>query len=1064
MFRKLFITLSLVITAGLVHGQTSISASDVSDSFDHPIASAKLCFQPVDATNTPTGFRVGSTQVVSTPVCGLVSNGVLQSGLTVVPTPSGVYYHITAQNRTSNAVIRDYGMTQITGGSWTLDTYDPSTAVLPVTALEMGTVETLSPGSDAFCSLSGTSPILLNCGIPQGTAGSSLNPRGSWAATTPYAKNDLYVESGNAYIVVIAYTSGASFGSTDTTNSVEINTTNGQPITPSTVAPKLSPEIDVTNPTYGAVGDCLPGSGSTSSCTDNCTPLTNAFAAAHAAGVSVYFPINPFFPQQTVYYTSCSINPQGVSFHGPLGSAGQSQGYVGAMLVSVRGAPGKDVFDVPDPGASAPSLLNMGFSVRDIGINVDSTVDASSSGSNSFPNRLPGRTCFDVVANGTAVITSAVQCQFQPGDVGQAILVHGVTTTIASYQSVNQVTLAATVTSGTGLTAYVSVMNLSATQTIGNCGFAMDASGLAGGYGHGPIRADFTNVVIQINDVRTTNTCGYFFQGNVGPYQTKFDHDFVGNDFGFVFAMPNTAAGQAGGYTCQGLCDFNTFDDTWITATYPWVSYGGNDDKIVGMQLSGALFGPQILTGNGESGVAETVAPSSWSIDIPEVEGACENITPVATSFRITGHLHQVNRLSLQYCSYGNTFQWDASMSTVADLLLAQGTAAITGNQNTFTNPFYPVGPPATYNVTGVGNQLISCNAGDIGYGQTPGRCQYAGIGAVTNSTVQLSRGGFALGRTGDFIGKGAVNYYFNDDDLWVWPTELMNPYALVTPVQDSSSVTGTAIQMTGSSSPTFYGSDSASWVFGEQLPAGKMRLYIMAKANTSLSWYAVLASYSSGTGYNALCTVSATLTTSYAVYECDGDATAYPGTTGYISLGPAGTGNTVSIAWIAFRPWSADGLVTGTQTAGGFKDTGLTSQNVVGTDSAGNLVAGILPSSGFALLTASLDPTLFSVNQYFGVATMGVATTAQQLTVVGEGTESCTSPPSIAVFDCGAAGTSCSSPNSLGNVTMSGTSGTSVSTTLGGTIVSGHEIRFFVGSGTCATPPTIYATLTGHS
>ena len=84
----------------------------------------------------------------------------------------------------------------------------------------------------------------------------------------------------------------------------------------------------------------------------------------------------------------------------------------------------------------------------------------------------------------------------------------------------------------------------------------MDASGLAGGYGSGPLRADFTNVVIQLNGSRTTNTCGYFFQGNAGPYQTKWDHDFVGGEFGFVFAMPNTSAGQVGGYTCPGNIRF----------------------------------------------------------------------------------------------------------------------------------------------------------------------------------------------------------------------------------------------------------------------------------------------------------------------------------------------------------------------------------------------------------------------------------------------------------------------------------------------------------------------------
>ncbi len=43
----------------------------------------------------------------------------------------------------------------------------------------------------------------------------TLNPRGAWAATTSYAVWDTFTESGVTYLVVGAYTSGSSFGSTD---------------------------------------------------------------------------------------------------------------------------------------------------------------------------------------------------------------------------------------------------------------------------------------------------------------------------------------------------------------------------------------------------------------------------------------------------------------------------------------------------------------------------------------------------------------------------------------------------------------------------------------------------------------------------------------------------------------------------------------------------------------------------------------------------------------------------------------------------------------------------------
>jgi hypothetical protein len=820
-----------------------------------------------------------------------------------------------------------------TGSGAETDIYSGSSTNLDAAFLAPNAIKFpgLAASSGDFCLQVDDSGYMTNTGSPCGTGSGGGGASGTINSGTS-GQIAYYTTSGT----VIGGTSAvplASGGTGATTAAGAVaNVVNGENIAPSVSASKLSPELDVTNPAYGAVGDCT-GSGSTASCTDNCTPLTNAFSAARAANVSVFFPINSLSSGSTVYYTSCTINPQGVSFHGPTGSAGQSQVFVTGMLVSVRGAPGKDVFEVPDPGASAPALLSKGFSVRDIGINVDATVDASSSGSGSFPNRLPGRTCFDAVANGTAVITSAVQCQFQPGDVGQTILVNSVSTTVASWQSVNQVTLSATVTSGSSLTAYISVDGLSATQTIGNCGFAMDASGLAGGYGNGPLRADFTNVVIQLNGARTNNTCGYFFQGNAGPYQTKWDHDFAGGEFGFVFAMPNTAAGQAGGYTCQGMCDFNEFDNTWITATYPWISYGGNADTIKAMQISDAIYGPQILTGNGLSGNSETDTPDEWSIDIPEMEGegTCPSSSTPPTTFRISGKIHTVERMATIYCSSGTqpTFQWDAAHSSISQLELANGGIfAVTGNHNTFNNPFYPNAPPPTYNITGDGNLLKTCTTSGQAFGQEPGRCQYAGLinTGVPGSTFgppKLARGSVALNRTHDFIEKGAAAYYFNDEDLWYWPDELMDANQITTVVNDSSSETGEALSIAGTSSYSLFGADGTEWFYGSQVPASKVRFYVMAKANAPISWNVNLASYSSGSGYSTLCAISPTLTTSYAVYECDADATTYSGTSAYMSLGAAGAGNTISVAWIGIKPWFSDLEINGPVNATNFQVSG---------------------------------------------------------------------------------------------------------------------------------------------
>src|SRR5260370_12753684 len=113
--------------------QVPVTATQIKDAFERPIATAKLCFVPVDATKTPTGFRVGSTQVVPNEVCGNVSAGALQPGLTVAPTTAGIFYHIYLKQAFSNNILRDYGMTPITT-TWTLDTYDPNFVSLPVSA------------------------------------------------------------------------------------------------------------------------------------------------------------------------------------------------------------------------------------------------------------------------------------------------------------------------------------------------------------------------------------------------------------------------------------------------------------------------------------------------------------------------------------------------------------------------------------------------------------------------------------------------------------------------------------------------------------------------------------------------------------------------------------------------------------------------------------------------------------------------------------------------------------------------------------------------------------------
>lgn len=104
----------------------------------------------------------------------------------------------------------------------------------PPNSLAIGTV---IGGSSAAASIIGSAPSqILNLTLPQGATGpigpigpigpvgaaGAANWRGNWTATTAYAVNDAFTQATIGYIVVTAYTSGSTFGSLDTSHTVQI--------------------------------------------------------------------------------------------------------------------------------------------------------------------------------------------------------------------------------------------------------------------------------------------------------------------------------------------------------------------------------------------------------------------------------------------------------------------------------------------------------------------------------------------------------------------------------------------------------------------------------------------------------------------------------------------------------------------------------------------------------------------------------------------------------------------------------------------------------------------------
>ena len=769
-----------------------------------------------------------------------------------------------------------------------------------LTSYIAGTTTALATFTNAAGSSSNTNPIVLDA-----AGGATI-----WLGQTAYKFVLKDASGGTIWTVdqVVSLTTLGCLGANaidhgctgaTTSQGAATNIVDGNTIKPSNV---LNANVNgvFTITKYGAVGDCA-GSGATTACTDNHAAIQAAIDAAYPVNGAVYLPANPSnVNTQTVYYVSLSIDPKGVSMYGPPGGSGPGNFYPTTNPVAVRGAPGKDVFATLDPVATGYVVPHVSFAMRDFTVLVDDSVDASA----SFPYRLPGRICWDVVANGTAVITSAAQCTFQPGDVGQAITAGATTTTILSYQSATQVTLNATVLAGTGVSAYISVMGMPVTQNIGNCGFAMpDNSGAASAVG-GPFHTDFTNFNIQsISNNGLNNSCGFFFQGNNAPTWTRWQNVTAVANWPMWFVPQNQSA-PSNSTQWGGINDFDDFKNVTLAGKYPFGMYSASFGSIERMQIYGAWAGPQFLTAYNIEG-----APHNWSIDIPEME-PITGCPALGSVLRLSGYSHTLEHFSGGLCS-ASILQWDASFSTAKEFAAYPLSAFnITGTLNSINWPkngdWFGL---ATTTDTGSGNQVITGSSSNPYGGSQPGRQQYTGGLAGNVNTfggATLSHGGLAFDRRADFVSKGAADYYFNDQDLWMWPNELMRDGAAFTLATDATSETGQSVTTTSGVTLYFNGTNNHDWFHGSQVPAGKFRVYVKIKSAASTSNWAMNVQALESAVWTDIgtCAGATAAGTSYQTINCDADGTGLTGDQFRISVQSATQDG--AVAWIAIRPYDS--------------------------------------------------------------------------------------------------------------------------------------------------------------
>ncbi len=745
----------------------------------------------------------------------------------------------------------------------------------------------LSASSGHNCLQIDASGYITNTGAACGSGSGSGTVNSGATGQIAYYNGNGAAVSGMSTIPVAAGGTGASTAAAAlaTLGGVSLAATTAQNLA-GPINASVNSQINVM--VYGTKGDCV-------------TDDHNAIVAAQTAALAFSPPAALYFPKPPGHcYLTSTVQLAGVSWIGQPAGQGTLTGSPTANGVVIKGKPGQDVVAAPDPTTTS-FTWNKSYSIRDITFQVDD----SSAG--SFPHRWPGRWFDDAgMTSGSAVLTS-VSALPTCGDVGQAVQINGagpgganLITTIASVSPCWQgssgwqpvVTLAAAAsTAVSNARAYISLLGLPVSTTIGNCGIAFDdKDGLAANWANpsqiiGSLGVDFHNV--NFVGSGKNNSCGLYTQGVWGFYQSKFENtNFQNNVFSVVQGCSEQNSAQQ---SCAN--DFQVWDHDWFFSdVYPWISYNGGFNRFESIQLT-AQAGPQFLgLGNiwGD-------AAGEWRVYIPEFETFG---TPTTYGTRITG----VNQILT-----GTVIAGSPSM-----------------------NSFFDATSSKCIGCSGLGNLQVSGAANDINFGQFTDGLTVTNVGRGNKITGQLSASPFKgipvaypypltpykgdsqlVGRmTADAFHDGNGSTPYNNNDLIFWPQDFVflntgTPYSSYW-ASDSSSASGQSFTMPVSSGfGTFanipFTPTQQQLTVGTNFPATAATIYLSLKCPVSVTsfTFSLLANGGAQTNLTGSCT------TSYQGYSfITNSLSSYTGQN--LAFGNRGA-NPFTVAWIIVRPFVND-------------------------------------------------------------------------------------------------------------------------------------------------------------